>query len=352
MRHEAGLGLGMCDINKPHNLPPRRSNWLFWGLSATVSSHFATAYTLLLARGFDYERYAYGQVDYPARTRVLMSFVFRWVILAAQRIHYSPQAGARIDLLGGTTLFAVMVSMMTTIWATRKSIQVLLGEETPWLWVAFLVPYMAYFHFILIAEIRVQTPYDLPSVAFYALALYSILAQRRALFYVVLAAGTANRETTIFLPFLFLFQQLYDDRRPVEAPASFKWPQIGELAAQLALWSAVHIWAASTVAGGEHLWQHHLRQNIHFIFDPLHWPTMASVFGFLWIPYLIFFKEIPSVYMRRCGVLLVPWFVLMVLFGDLLEIRIHSEWIPYFAVCMALLCSSRAKSVSEHTAVV
>ena len=66
----------------------------------------------------------------------------------------------------------------------------------------------------------------------------------------------------------------------------------------------------------------------------------------------MFFKEIPSVFMRRCGVLLVPWFVLMVLFGDLLEIRIHSEWIPYFAVCMALLCSSRAKSVSEHTAAV
>ena len=174
--------------------------------------------------------------------------------------------------------------MMTAIWATRKSIQVLLGGETPWLWAAFLVPYMAYFHFILIAEIRVQTPYDLPSVAFYALALYAILAQRRALFYVVLAAGTANRETTIFLPFLFLFRQLYDDRHPDDAPASFKWPQIGELAAQLAS-GRRSIFRPHLGCGGEHLWQHHLRQNIHFIFDPLHWPTMASVFGFLWIPY-------------------------------------------------------------------
>lgn len=202
---------------------------------------------------------------------------------------------------------------------------------------------MAYFHFLLIAEIRVQTPYDLPSMAFYAVALYAILARRFAAFYVVFIVATLNRETTLFLPFFFFLWQLNDDCRLVEALLNVKLSQLGELATQLAIWGGIHTWAESTVAGGSHLWRNYLLQNIHFLLDPLHWCTMASVFGFLWIPYLVFFRDIPSVYLRRCAVLIVPWFVMMLLFGDLLEIRIHSEWISYIAVCVAALASSRAK---------
>jgi hypothetical protein len=324
----------------------RRSELFFWGIAAAVSAHFSLAYTWLLTRAFDYRDYSYGQVDYPYRTRRLMSFVFRWVLTAAQRMHFNPRPGAYFDLFGETTLLVVMISMLVAIWATRNSIQVLLGKNTAWVWAAFLVPYMAYFHFLLIAEIRVQTPYDVPSMAFYALALYAILARRRAMFYLIFVVATVNRETTLFLPFFFLIRQLDDDRPLVEGLRNVGWPRLGELAAQLAIWGAIHTWAESSVAKGNHLWRSSMHQNFHFLLNPLHWPTMASVFGFLWIPYLVFFREIPNAYLRRCSILFAPWFVMMVLYGDLLEIRIHSEWISYLAICLALIGSLRATAES------
>jgi hypothetical protein len=210
---------------------------------------------------------------------------------------------------------------------------------------ALLVPYMAYSNFLLIYEIRVQTPYDLPSMAFYALALYSILNRRRAVFYAVFTVASFNRETTLFLPFLFLLGQLREDRGLVDASRSVGLRPISELAVQLVIWEGIHAWTGSLVSPGTLVWAGHPAQNFHFIVDPLHWPTFASVFGFLWVPYLVCFRAIPNVYLKRCSVLLIPWFLFMFFFGDLLEIRLESEWISYLAVCMALLASANASEL-------
>lgn len=321
-----------------------RGELLFWGLTAMVSAHFSLAYVFLLGRAFNYQKYVYGQVVYPFRIRRLMAWVFHLVQFMARRLHYSPAAGSRLDLLGWTSLLVTMGSMAVAIWATRQSILALLGKNTAWRWMAFLVPYMAYFHFLLTAEVRVQTPYDLPSMAFYSLALWAILARRRAMFYGILIAASFNRETSLFLPFLFFLSQIRGEGPLPKALETIGIRPVAELVAQLAIWEGIHAWLKASLGGDSLLWKHDLPQNLHFLIDPLHWPTLASVFGFLWIPYLLFFREIPNVFLRRCAALLAPWFALMLLFGDLLEIRIQSEWMSYIAICLALVAASRTKT--------
>ena len=315
----------------------RRAEWMFWALVLLVAMHFALSYNLVLKRAFDYNDYIRGLVAYPYRTRRLMAWVFRAAVHVGHALHANVETADTRGPIWWCELCSVAASVFAAIWATRRSIETLLGKNSPWVWTAFLVPYMAYFHFLLVGEIRVQTPYDLPSMAFYAVGLYAILKRNRLLFYAIFIAATLNRETALFLPLLFFLRELRESVGLPEALKKARPLAWFELALQLALWAGLRVWSNSLVAHGTFGEARFMPQNVHFLLSPLHWPTLASVFGFLWIPYLVFYKRIPSVYLKRCAMLAPLWLLLMFKYGDLLEIRIHSEWIPYVAVCMAVL---------------
>jgi hypothetical protein len=82
-------------------------------------------------------------------------------------------------------------------------------------------------------------------------------------------------------------------------------------------------------------WQ--LPRNLHYMSNPMHWPTLLSIFGFLWVPYIIFFRRIGNVNLQRVALLFPFWFIAMVWKADLLEIRVQSEWVPYLTLCLALM---------------
>lgn len=313
---------------------------LFWGLSLLVATHFAISYTVVLTRAFIYFDYASHNVDYPFRSRVMMAWVFRLALHIGGWLHIPPNAKV---FFGGSLsyceLICVLVSMFISIWAVRRCIEILLGKQTPYVWGAFLLPLMAYFHFLLIGEIRVQTPYDMPSVMFYALATLAILSRRRWLYYPVFLLATFNRESTLFLPLFFFLAQLREDVSLGEAMKSVRAWVVGETVLQLAVWKGIRMLCDHWVGKGVIAYKEHFPQNIHFLLDPLHWATIASVFGFLWIPYVIYFRDIRSVLLRRWALLTPLWFAVMLGAGDLLEIRINSEWMPYMALCLTLIAS-------------
>jgi hypothetical protein len=266
-----------------------------------------------------------------------MAWIFHGAQILGRMAHANPEAADNRGPVWWCDLCTVAASVFVAIGATRQSIERILGPATPWVWAAFLVPYMACFHFLLVGEIRVQTPYDLPSMAFYAICLYAVLARQRLLFYCVFVIATLNRETALFLPLLFFVRQLREDDRLDRVLLRVSPAVIAELLLQLAMWAALRFWSNSLVAPGTFGETRFVPQNIHFLFSPLHWPTLASVFGFLWVPLLLFYRRIPSVFLKRCLLLAPLWLLLMFKYGDLLEIRIHSEWISYVAVCMALM---------------
>jgi len=124
---------------------------------------------------------------------------------------------------------------------------------------------------------------------------------------------------------------------------------VAELALQAALWAGLRYFST-------HFYEPHptyaaivWKQNVRFLFNPLHWPTMTSVFAFLWVLYVVQFRRIGHRGLQLCAVLLPVWFIIMFIVGDLLEIRIHSEWIGYFAICTILIWADLLQSPDKLT---
>jgi len=71
------------------------------------------------------------------------------------------------------------------------------------------------------------------------------------------------------------------------------------------------------------------------IINPSHWPTLTGAYGFLWIPYFIYFRRIQNIRLQRCLLLAPLWLAINIRYADVIEIRTDSEWIPYLVVCLA-----------------
>ena len=303
---------------------------LYPALLVLLCLHFAFVYVNTLEPAFDYHAYAQGTVAGPYQTRLLLSLVFRALLHAVPA--QTPLPGHLADPLLLAMLPIAAASLFFATDAVRRA-TLHLGL-TPRLaaLLSFSVPWMAYFHFDLAPEIRVQTPYDLPQLLCFAVAWLGIVRRSRWLFYTAFLLGSLNRETTLLLiPIWMLFE--YDHHRGRTV--------LAEGAGLAALWTALRVLTVRFYPGSHQAVTFHLAQNLHFLRSPLHWMTMLSVFGFLGIPLAVYFRDVRLKPLRQTIGLALPWFALMCVVGDLLEVRIQSEWIPYVAICLALIAQAQ-----------
>lgn len=320
-------------------LPPiskKNSNVVvvYYAALALICAHFALAYTTLLTKAFSYSDYAVGLAPDPFQTRILMALVFRAVLHVRFLTVGSHLPGPYHDPLVLFMVPVVALALFVATEATRLAAQRLTGEFEFARWGAFLVPLMAYFHYITIAEIRVQTPYDVLQVAFFAVGLAAALSRNRALFYPVLLIGTLNRETALFLIPIF---GILEFASFTNVPRKRYFALAAEMALQFACWAALRRFSAHFFSPHPTYLTVNWRENLGFMANPMHWPTLSSVFAFLWILVLFQFRNIDHRGLRYVALLLLPWFAIMLVAGDLLEIRIHSEWISYIALCCILI---------------
>jgi hypothetical protein len=319
---------------------------IYYTALAIICAHFALAYTTLLTKAFSYSDYAGGLAPDPFQTRILMALVFR----AALHLRLLTTIGSHLpgpyrDPLVLFMLPVVALALFVATEATRLAAQRLTGGCEFARWGAFLVPLMAYFHYITISEIRVQTPYDVLQVAVFAVGLAAALSGNRALFYPVFLIGTLNRETTLFLIPIFgilEFASLTDARRKRTFALA------AEMALQFACWAALRHFSAHFFSPHPRYITVNWRANLGFMANPMHWPTLCSVFAFLWILVLFQFRNIDHRGLRYVALLLLPWFAIMLVAGDLLEIRIHSEWISYIALCCILIVHHLSRTSRAH----
>jgi hypothetical protein len=318
----------------------QRATYVYYAVLCVVSAHFAIAYTKVLAPAFSYADYAAGLVGGPFQTRILMALVFR----AALQLRILTVVGSHLpspykDPLLLFMVPVIAVALLVATEATRNAAVRIAGQNDVTRWGAFLVPLMAYFHYVIVPEVRVQTPYDVVQVALFAVGLGAALRRKRLLFYAVLLIGTLNRETALFLIPIFgilewEFLQRTDGKRYLGLGC--------ELAAQFALWALLRRFSAHFFSSHPTYLTVNWRQNLGFMANPMHWPTLASVFAFLWVLFLFQFRSVKHRGLRWVAWLFIPWFAGMFIVGDLLEIRIHSEWISYMALCCILIIANLA----------
>jgi hypothetical protein len=309
---------------------------LFFTLAVLMSFHFAMTFARTLDPSFpDLHTFAYGPIDIPYRPRILM----RWVYGFAYGITHDRPPHFAHGVLSAmqVTLFVIaFLALLAVIFGTRASITRLTSPTAPVRWMALLTVYMCCYQYLLVPQIRAQFPYDVPCVAVFAVGIFALLTKRRWLYYLVFLVGTFNRETTMFLPPLFIILALDSTVPLLTALKRMSLWRYTEATAQMVVWAGIVHWCnVKTNAVLGPTWA--LPKNIGFFLTPFHWPTLLSVFAFLWLPYVLWFRRIGNVNLQRVALLFPFWFVAMLWKADLLELRVHAEWIPYLTICLALI---------------
>jgi hypothetical protein len=324
------------DVNT--NVIPRalKHRLVFFALALLLSVHFSMSYARALPPAFpSLYNFAYGPIDVAYRPRVLMRWLsrFGYYLSHDQRPSFAHGAMSAQEV---EIFLVALVALMGVIYLTRASIRLLTESDSKVEWLALLVVPMCNYQYLLTPQIRAQFVYDVPCVAVFAIGIYAILSNQRWLYYLIFIVGTFNRETTLFLPPLFIILALDQSVPLLEALKRMSVWRYVEAVLQIGLWAGIVHWCnVTTDAVLGPTWA--VPENTHFMLSPIHWPTLLSVYGFLWIPYVLWFRRIAHVNLERVALVFPFWFAAMYWKADFLEIRVEAEWIPYLTICLALI---------------
>jgi hypothetical protein len=190
------------------------------------------------------------------------------------------------------------------------------------------------------------------SLGFFTAGLYCIYTRRYGWLLAVMAVGTMNRETTLFLIPLYIIDSC-TSRDPELATSdrlrgridlrAFPW--LGALGLT-ATWLAIKVPLMirfhhnDSTEDATHLWY-----NLNSL-APKHWPAILNVCGYLLPVLVLCFRR--TIVPRRFGnyILLVPiWVGVMLLKGVLAETRIYGELAVFTALAGVLLVEQHASNL-------
>jgi hypothetical protein len=326
-----------------------------------ASVHFALVYTLNTRPFLDIAAFESGRERSPFQYRALTA----WILAAADRSIHIPAAiqtrlPPRMSQPNTFALFALVVlSMLAAVYATRHALNYLTGRPALSRWGALLVIAMSYFHYILDFGhpccTPFQLPYDLPSMAFFAVAIALIVTGRTALLYLCFAVSCLNRESSLFLILIFA---LYHSATVVASsgkPRGLRW--IGLHSASLFIvWFAIrallhHLYPLAAVPGAQvHGFEIHVVDNIGYLLRPYYWASYLSMFAFSWIFLYANWRYVPHPGIRRALWIGPIVLIAMYIVGVLSEIRIFGELISLFTIALVLLLATRFRVIPSQSA--
>ncbi len=178
--------------------------------------------------------------------------------------------------------------------------------------------------------------YDLPSLAFYSVAMYLIYMRRHwAWFAALFVVATSNRETTLLLLPLYLIDASVQN-------GQMRWRNVLRLR-PLAVVAGLLVFWMGWEAAVRHIFAHNptefyprLDWNVKSILAPYTWPQMISACAYL-LPFVLLMRRRLLDAQLRAWLWLLPfWWMFMFAYGILVETRIFGELIP-MVVCSAAL---------------
>jgi hypothetical protein len=331
----------------------RARYWVgWWVFTVLACAQFAIRYVWRNRPFLDLPNYANGLEKLPFQGRVLMA----WVLKAtAGDPHFSTIFGRvgphlPVGIRDPYSIVLVIVdvlAMVLCVWVGRLTLEHLTGDKVFAAWASLLLLYMAYFDLI-IGYALYMLPYDIVSLAIFVLSVWLVVTKRYAALTAVVAIGTLNRETVIFVPiFLGLYAWFSAQSKGFrgERPRDNRWLVATYIAAQILIWIALRAWI-------HHRFLHnpldttmstrwfgiHLKQNLISLAKPPQWPLLLSVFGFTLPLFIAKFGKIQDRALAKAtAVILVLWTAAMLFVGVIVEIRIFSELSAFMMPCIALI---------------
>jgi hypothetical protein len=288
--------------------------------------------------------YEQGSERMPFQGRLLMMLPLRWagrsgalawLSAAAARSHFWFPKPVAADVLvqAAIDVASLLVAgwMTTQIYKASSSRQMLTGAVYPLLLVVCGATYIMHtvqnFRFV----------YDLPSMAFFATAMYLIYFRRHwAWFAALFCVATVNRETTLLLLPLYMLNGAVEAGR-------FAWRGLlrrSTLAVVLplaALWMGWQIAVRHIFAGNPSEFYPRLDWNAKSLAAPLAWPQLLSAGGYLLLFVVAMRRRILDPRLRAWLGIVPVWLVFMFVYGILIETRVFGELIPLIVCCSAAI---------------
>jgi hypothetical protein len=165
-------------------------------------------------------------------------------------------------------------------------------------------------------------PWDLASILFFTLGLIFIYKENWQWYYPLFIVATFNRETTLFLVLVYVFT------------AMGKIPQrkiIFHTIIQLCIWGSIKAFLywlyRDNPAMGYGIFELQIFKNVHKLIysEPSFLLMFLSIWGLVWVPVAIWYRRIPSVFVKRTLWVLPLIFVSIGLVGNIHEIRLSAE---------------------------
>jgi hypothetical protein len=189
-------------------------------------------------------------------------------------------------------------------------------------------------------------PWDIASILFFTLGLAYIFKQNWKWYYPLFVVATFNRETTLFLMLVYIFTAL--GTKP-QREIFF------HTVLQLLIWGSIKVFLywlyAHNPTVGYGLFELQIYKNIHkLILPPSFLLVFLSTWGLIWLPVVIWYRHIPSVFVKRTLWVLPALFLSIGLFGNIHEIRLSAEGIPIILTAFLLILRELFKT-TESTSV-
>jgi hypothetical protein len=178
--------------------------------------------------------------------------------------------------------------------------------------------------------------YDLPSLAFFAAAMYLIYFRKHwGYFAALFVVATINRETTLLLLPLYMIDAAVEDGR-LRWRAMLSAPTMVPVVLLAAFWGAWQIFVRHHFSQNPSEFYPRLNWNIKSFLAPLAWPQLLSTSGYLMLFVIANRRRIVDPQLRAWFWILPIWGLFMFVYGILIETRVFGELIP-FVVCASTL---------------
>jgi hypothetical protein len=190
--------------------------------------------------------------------------------------------------------------------------------------------------------------YDLPSLAFFAAAMYLIYFRRHWAWFVALfVVATVNRETTLLLLPLYSIDGAVVQGRLV-------WRRLFQRETLLVVVPLAVVWVGWSIVV-RHIFAHNasefyprLNWNVKSLLAPQAWPQLLSACGYLLFFVVVMRKKIPDERLRAWLWMVPIWIVFMFSFGILIETRVFGELIPFVVCGTALIVEEMLVVKMKH----
>lgn len=299
-----------------HPPTPRRSNRLLSVVILLLSLHFAIAYRTMTA---DMVSFA-TRVD-PSKGlfayRMLPTLLWEACayIVRPLHLHWPRLQPPFTSDVNWFIVLLTFASMLGTLFVGRGLIASITSRPQMQ-WLTLGLGYAAYFDYILVLNRNVYYPYDILGLFLFSLLVYLAWLGRPVLFALLFPFAFLNKETVTLT--ILIYFGFHVGRVPLTKLLSF-------CAVMTAMVICLRWIQHSIFCPSCPMAQDQLSYNVHQLANPLFWISVASVFGFGYVPLLLFWRNIPTRVRLTCVIVFAVWAVGMAKVGILREIRIFSE---------------------------